>query len=696
LPTTSRRPRPHPPQEAPPTDGFHPIGTELGLASPVLHDGQRIGTLYLRFDARAMQHELLLPVFVILGACSILALLAAFVFSSSFQHLISTPVLALTRTARSIADNKDYSVRAEAVGADEFGTLTAAFNQMLSRIEEQNAALRDSEAHYRLLFQSNPMPMFVHHPISFALLAANDAAVDHYGYPTSELLRLSLSDLRVDAPDPSALEPVAHPSGVGSVRCVRHRKRDGTVLDVEVTTDLIEFSGRPACLALCLDVTARKRAEQQLAVAFDELEARVQARTRELSLAKVAAEAASDAKSRFLAMMSHEIRTPLNGVTGVLHLLLRDQPNPQQRRRIEMAQNSARTLLCVINDILDFSKVEAGKLELRAAPTRLHATLSNTAASFAYKVADKGLSWSLHIDPAVPRVVTTDADRLAQILGNFLSNAIKFTDSGSVSLRVAAVPQPGPAASSEAAARVRFEVCDTGPGIHPDQLQRLFLPFSQLDNSTTRRHGGTGLGLGICKHLVELMGGLIGVQSQPGHGSTFWFELPFALPPASSPAPIPDLLPSPTTPGPAPTAPRLDSKRVLLAEDNDINRELAAEMITCTGCSCDFATNGDEAVQAVRSRQFDLVFMDCMMPGTDGYGATRIIRAEEIHDSANGHARRRIPIVAMTANAMAGDREVCLAAGMDDYLSKPLHPDDVAAMLRKWLGVEDAASHPRS
>ncbi len=659
--------------------GFRIEGSQLVLLRPVMLDGKNIGTLYLRFDSRAMEREIILPFIIILGGSLLAALLAAIVVSSAFQRVITAPILQLTSTARQVAENKDYTVRAESSSADELGTLTQAFNQMLGRIHEQDGALRDSEERYRLLFESNPLPMFVYAEATSAILAVNQAARQHYGYSAAEFRQIKFSDLAAPGqPEPDAANAPDEKSLTASARQIRHGKRDGTVIEVDVASHRIEFSGQPARLALCLDITARKRAEQQLAHAFDELEIKVSERTRELNQAKLAAEAASQAKSRFLAVMSHEIRTPLNGVTGMLHLLRPELPTDQQRRWMDMAQSSADTLLRVINDILDFSKIEAGKLDLQTTPIQLPTTIQQIAAAFAHKAAHKKLAWNLTIASTVPQVVEADSDRLAQVLGNLLGNAVKFTDAGTVSLRVTL--------KSEAVkiAVVRFEVADTGDGLSPEQREQLFKPFSQVDNSSTRRHGGTGLGLGICKQLVELMGGSIGVETTVGQGCTFWFEAPFKKATrmtegeSSKLTTGANLLP---TSGPWSAT---DTKRVLLAEDNEINQELAREIIQCSGYECECVSNGQQAMQAVREGGFDLLFMDCMMPGMDGYAATRAIRAEEARQSAAGLAARRLPIIAMTANAMTGDRELCLAAGMDDYLTKPLNPEEVARTLQRW------------
>ena len=350
-----------------------------------------------------------------------------------------------------------------------------------------------------------------------------------------------------------------------------------------------------------------------------------------------------------------------------------------------MAQHSADTLLRVINDILDFSKIEAGKLDLHLTAVDLHEVLHQSATAVAERATTKGLLFECSIDPDVPRGVETDGGRLAQVLGNLLDNAVKFTESGGVTLRVVR------AAVGAEHTRVRFAVTDTGPGLGPEQQQRLFKPFSQVQDAATRRSGGSGLGLGICKHLVEMIGGSIGVTSEAGKGSTFWFDIPFRLRNVG-PASRDDVVAESGPGAPVPVDGNLAGGgavggRVLLAEDNEINQELAWEMIRMTGCDCECVGNGHDAIRAAASGRYAMVFMDCMMPGMDGYHAVRAIRAAETEAAAPGGVAKRLPIVAMTANALEGDREDCLAAGMDDYLSKPLDPDEVVAMIRKWLVV---------
>lgn len=449
--------------------------------------------------------------------------------------------------------------------------------------------------------------------------------------------------------------------------------------------DLSGYTSRVAGTGF--DVHARKMAEISEEDYKQRLEQLVEKRTEELLESRNQAEAASQAKSTFLSTVSHEIRTPMNAILGFTHLFNRANLDDNQRNYLDKIKLSADTLLNIINDVLDISKIEAGKLELECVPFNLQKILQTVYSVAEYRALEKHLLLTMRVADNVPARFIGDPKRISQILLNLVNNALKFTNQGSVDVDVRLVEKDQTSDAGRPGTLLTVRVTDTGIGLSPEQLDKLFKPFSQADSSVTRQYGGTGLGLAICKELVELMGGCIGVESEPGKGSSFFFTLRLAEAADTSnenTATIDDAAGDPAETATLHALRACTRSRILVVEDNPINQEIVRLMLESTGMSVEMAGNGREAIDMVRqTTPYDLILMDMQMPVMGGEEATRHLR--EMGELSEFRWLARVPIIAMTANAMNEDRQRCLEAGMDSHLAKPFDPAALNAILLRWL-----------
>jgi PAS domain S-box-containing protein len=629
--------------------------------------------------------DMLWSIGVLLLIAAVLAALLTLALGLSFAT-------AVVRRLNELAANAERFGRGDplvppSTGTDEIDNVAQTF----ARMADERYARLGALARYRLLSEVTSDIILFTDRTSLLIVEANAAALRAYGRSREELIGqpvMSLHDPEYALPDVTSAD---RESGVQFETV--HRRGDGSAFPVEVRARTAEIDGKRVIVSTIRDVTEREGARVALIGALD----------RALEGTRL--------KSEFVATMSHEIRTPMNGVIGMSELLLRTDLSTAQLEYASTINESAQSLMCVINDILDFSKIEAGKLVMDSADFDVRVTLERVTGMLRRSAEAKGVELHLALSPHLPSLVRGDNGRLRQVLTNLIGNAIKFTEHGAVSV-TANVLTP-----HRDQVLLEFIVADTGIGMPEAALRSLFEPFVQGDGSTTRRYGGTGLGLSICRRLVELMGGAITVESREGSGSVFRFTAPFEAPSAAPAALIASTLrgarvlvveDDPTARRTAgwnglsknASKPSLENAlvnetpveqmhvsnrtgaRLLIADDQEINRRITTLQLRELGFAADAAQGGREAVDLVRGGGYDLVLMDVHMPEMDGFAATHAIRESE---RATG---RHVTIVALTAGALIRDRDACLAAGMDDYLAKPIHLDALRSVLDRWLPAD--------
>jgi two-component system sensor histidine kinase/response regulator len=608
------------------------------------------------------------------------------------SHLLQqqiSPVLKASNAVKLLADSPELPKQLQGSGQDEIGELIGGFNQLLEVAAQREVALKNSEDRYRTLVEWSPEAVLVHrqgtvlyvNPAAATLFGAKNAA-EMVGQQTSHLIHPDFV-----AAQKARMQSIVNQEPIAPKTESRFLRLDGTAFDVEVQGTAIDFAGAPAIHVAIRDITERKQFEAALIAA------------------KATAEDASRAKSNFLANMSHEIRTPMNGVIGMVDIMQQTELKPAQQRMLDTIHDSSLALLNILNDILDFSKIEAGKLALESVPVQLGALAQGVAQLMSNAASAKAIALSVQVSPELPPWVLGDPSRLRQVLVNLLGNAIKFTASlpdrpGQVTL------QMEPCAVSDAGPGMRLRIIDNGIGMDAAVVAKLFQPFTQADASTSRKFGGTGLGLSITQRLVELMQGRITVHSTPGVGSEFAVELRLR-PCEAGPTPADAALRRPPvphmhqgSPQAARTALSVEQalargQLILLAEDNAINREVIQEQLRLLGYTCEVAEDGAVALAmwqsglATGKPRYALLLTDCHMPHLDGFGLTDAIRRAEPTGT-------RLPIIAITANAMQGEAQRCRDRGMDDYLTKPLRMRELSPLLAKWLPLDAPIWDPAS
>ena len=642
--------------------------------------GQVIGMVGVSFSEADFTHQkwLLAGSVGALLALSMLALSVSFLRGA--RH-ITGRLARISSTMTAIHQGDDGARVPEDGESDEIARLAQHFNELLDALATQNRArlaaqkdVAEEASRRRALFEKDQDGIVVL-DTDCSVFEANPRFAEMLGYTPEALGQLHIWDWDHKFTPAKWLQMARTVRPEGEIFETTHQRRDGTHYPAEIRASRVEWGGQTYIMCSVRDITERKQLSEELERHRHHLTELVDQRTLELAAARDEAESANRAKSTFLATMSHEIRTPMNAIIGLAHLLEREVTTPRQRERIGKITTAARRLLHIINDILDLSKIEADKTVLEIIDFAVGATCEHAVSLVRESAQQQGLGLAVEIDPRLPPMLRGDPGRIEQILVNFLSNAVKFSERGTITLRATRMDD---GETPDTPVRLRLEVEDQGIGLNAEQQAKLFKPFEQADSSTTRKYGGTGLGLAISRGLVELMGGQIGADSAPGRGSRFWVVLPLAQGDTGMPARSADQDPLPDANA---FASWLLANRsgchVLLAEDNTLNQEIASELLQNVGLRVTIAQNGQEAVTMAGQAHFDLILMDLSMPVMGGLEAAATIR------TLPGQAAT--PILALTANAFKEDRQRCLEAGMNDHLAKPVTPTTLYQALARWL-----------